>query len=447
MRTILLLQACAVFGSALTAQTGWTPLFNGRDLNGWHQLNGDAHYTVVDRAIVGTAVSDTPNSFLVTDATYGDFVFECEFMVEGSINSGIQFRSLSTQDYRDGRVHGYQCEIDDKPDRSWTGGIYDEARRGWLYPLELNPSAKSAYLAYRWNHVRIECVGDSLRTWINGIPTAHLIDAETAEGFIGLQVHSIGKRSPEGKRIHWRELRIRTDVSQPTPPHGFFVRNTIPNKLDSAEEALGWRLLWDGQTTDGWRGANLDSFPDSAWNIADGELIVIGRNMGDLATRERFSAFDFQLEFFLTEGANSGIKTFATEDGGERNDATGLEYQLLDDEVHADGAKGVAGNHTLASLYDLIPSRKVVATREVPRGSGTWHHARIVVYPDHRVEHWLNGFKVVEYERGSPLFQALVARSKYANIEGFSQLKKSAIYLQDHGDEVRFRSIKIRDLD
>lgn len=425
----------------------WVPLFNGHDLSGWHQLNGTAPFTVVDGAIVGTAIPDTPNSFLVTDETYGDFIFECEVLVEGDINSGIQLRSQSLPEYRNGRVHGYQVEIDPDRARAWTGGIYDEARRGWLYPLELNPWSKSAYLPGRWNHLRIECVGTSIRTWVNGIPAAHLIDDETAEGFFALQVHSIGRRAAENLRIHWRNLRIRTDVTEPTPPEGFFVRNMIPNQLDPAEEDLGWRLLWDGQTTNGWRGAASDAFPAQAWTIENGELIVLGQGSDDLTSRDRFTAFELQLEFFLPEGANSGIKYFATEHEGSHNQATGLEYQLLDDAAHPDGEAGVAGNRTLASLYDMIPSWKKVANREVPRDAGSWCHARIVVTPDLKVEHWLNGFKVVAYEKDSPLYDALVGRSKYAGIEGFAQVTDTAITLQDHGDEVRFRSIKIRELD
>ena len=425
----------------------WVSLFNGRDLTGWHQVNGTAPYAVVDGAIVGTPMTGSPNSFLVTDGTYGDFVFECEVKVEGLINSGIQFRSLSSPDYREGRVHGYQCELGEKTDRNWTGGIYDEARRGWLYRPELNPSAKTAYRPGDWNHLRIECVGPSLRTWVNGIPVAHLIDDVTARGFIGLQVHSIGKGSPDGKRIYWRNLRIRTDVAEPTPPEGTFVRNMIPNQLAPAEQALGWRLLFDGSTANGWRGAASETFPDRSWRIEDGELIVIGLKSDDLATTDRYGAFDFQLEFKLTEGANSGIKYFATESSGTYNSATGLEYQLIDDARHADAGKGAAGNRTLASLYDLIPSRTQVAGEEVPRKAGVWHHARIVVRSDKTVEHWLDGFMVVEFELGSPLFEALVARSKYADIDGFAEVATTPIFLQDHGDEVHFRSIKIRTLD
>ena len=120
---------------AVAQNSGWKDLFNGKDFSGWEQLNGDAKYEVVDGEIVGTTVANTPNSFLCTKQTYGDFILELELLVDDHMNSGVQFRSLSTPDYKDGRVHGYQCEVDPSP-RGWSGGIYDYARRGLLYPGE-----------------------------------------------------------------------------------------------------------------------------------------------------------------------------------------------------------------------------------------------------------------------------------------------------------------------
>ena len=122
-------------------KAGWELLFNGKDLTGWKQLNGQAKYRVEKGEIVGTTVANTPNSFLATEKTYGDFVLELELKVDPSMNSGIQFRSLSMPDYQNGRVHGYQMEIDPS-DRAWSGGIYDEGRRDWLYVPNLNPSPK-----------------------------------------------------------------------------------------------------------------------------------------------------------------------------------------------------------------------------------------------------------------------------------------------------------------
>src|SRR4051812_17050439 len=146
----------------------WVNLFNGKDLTGWKQLNGKAKYEVKNGEIEGTTVYGEPNSFLATDKDYGDFILEFEFKLDNNMNSGVQFRSESTPEYMNGRVHGYQFEIDPSP-RAYTAGIYDEARRDWLYPLEYNPSAKPAFKKGIWNKCRIECIGPSMRTFINGI--------------------------------------------------------------------------------------------------------------------------------------------------------------------------------------------------------------------------------------------------------------------------------------
>lgn len=145
--------------------TPWTPLFNGKTLDGWTQLGGAADYAVRDNAIVGTTVHHTPNSFMTTEKMYGDFILELDYKVDSSMNSGIQIRSNSLPHYLDGRVHGYQIEIDPS-DRAWSAGIYDEARRGWLYNLEGNPAAQQAFKQNEWNHYRVEALGDTIKTWI-----------------------------------------------------------------------------------------------------------------------------------------------------------------------------------------------------------------------------------------------------------------------------------------
>lgn len=447
--------ALATFCLAAPASAGsWEPLFNGRDLSGWKQVNGSAPYTVVDGAIVGTTVPGSPNSFLATEKAYRDFVFECEVMQQGGpSNSGVQFRSESRPDVQNGRVHGYQLEIDPSP-RAWTGGIYDEARRGWLYPVDANPRAKQAYQYGRWNLLRIEAIGPSIRTWVNGIPVAHVIDDMTPQGFFALQVHSIGDRSGEaGRRILFRNLRIQTTDLEPAPVDDIFIRGMLPNAVGDAERAQGWRLLWDGQTTKGWRGAHKPAFPGFGWKIEGGELQVLesgggeAKHGGDIVTLEEFQAFELQLEFKLSPGANSGIKYFVTEKidpGG--GSAIGLEFQLLDDERHPDAKLGAAGNRTLGSLYDLIPRGPMPGGLAIVPRVGEWQHARLVVFPDNRVEHWVNGIRVVEYQRGSPLFAALVARSKYEKIEAFGLAETGRLLLQDHGNHVRFRSIKVRSL-
>ena len=206
-------------------------------------------------------------------------------------------------------------------------------------------------------------------------------------------------------------------------------------QLSQEEIQQGWKLLFDGKTSNGWKGAQSETFPDSGWEIKDGVLTVLAdKRGGDIVTVDQFNSFELSLEFKLTPGVNSGIKYFV-----QPGTSLGLEYQILDDERHADANQGVGGNRTLASLYDLIP-----AENKKPNPIGEWNQAYILVKGNH-IEHWLNGIKVVKYDRGSQCFRALIQKSKYKDIENFGLHPKGHILLQDHGDMVSFRNIKIKE--
>jgi hypothetical protein len=445
---------------AHTAPAGqWRDLILGEGLDGWQQLGGKARFRREGEEIVGRAVPDTPNSFLATRETFGDFILEYEAKVDPKLNSGVMVRGLSQADYRDGVVHGYQVELDPGP-RAWSGGVYDEQRRGWLNNLARNRAARQTFRRGQWNHFRVEAIGDRIRTWINGVPAANLVDDMTARGFIALQVHAISADDPalRGAEVRFRRVRILTENpaahakrQQPAP----IEHSWLDNRLTEHERAEGWKLLWDGRTTRGWRSARSDGFPEAGWSIRDGLLNVAAsdgsesRNGGDIVTEQEYSDFELQLDFRLTPGANSGIKYFV--DTGllkGEGSAIGLEFQLLDDARHPDAKLGRDGNRTLGSLYDLIAARNLSEPDSADKRvnpPGEWNRARIVVRGAH-VEHWLNDIKVVEYERGSPAYRALVARSKYRDWPNFGERPRGPILLQDHGNAVSFRSIKLRDL-
>lgn len=433
-------------------EKGWKTLFDGKTFSGWKKLAGNAEYKIEDGAIVGITVANSPNTFMVTEEEYGDFIIEMDVKLEDStINSGVQFKSKFDPKGREGKglVYGYQFELDPSS-RKWTGGIYDEARRGWLYPLTFNPNGQNAFKHGVYNKIRIESIGNTIKTWVNGTITGYLVDTLSEEGFFGLQVHSVGKPEQVGKKMYWKNIRIKVANLKPAGiPKDVYVVNLIPNALTKYEIKNDWRLLFDGSTTKGWRSARSSGFPEKGWEIKNGSINVLpfnggeSANGGDVVTEEEFSAFDLNFEFKYAAGGNSGVKYFVTLAEGNQGSAIGLEYQILDDKLHPDAKAGRDGNRTLASLYDLITAKK---QDRFLKPVGQWNLGRIIVYPNNHVEHYLNGIKVVEYERGSKEFRDLVAISKYKVWPNFGEAPKGRILLQDHGSAVSFRSIKIKTL-
>ncbi len=456
MKHLRLVILCATAcGTALAAEE-WTALFNGGNLDGWVKRGGKAGYAVEGDSIVGTSTLKTGNTFLCTPRDYGDFILEYEFKVDPKLNSGVQIRSQSFPEAREiewqgkkfkipaDRVHGYQIEIDpdSKKDRWWSAGIYEEAVRGWLYPGPAGGNAKAfadqgrkIFKQGDWNQVRVEAIGDSIKTTLNGTPCADIKDARTASGFIGLQVHGIGNdKTKDGTQVRWRNLRIQE------------IAAAAPNTLSAAEKAAGWKLLWDGKTTDGWRSARSQEFPKGGWEVKDGMLIINETGgaesaaAGDIITREKFSDFELQVDFKITPGANSGIKIFvdpALNKGA--GSSIGPEFQILDDARHPDAKLGRNGNRTIGSLYDMITApadKKVMLV-------GEWNHARILSRGK-RITFWLNGGKTIDIERGSKEWRDIVANSKYKVWPAFGELPEGHILLQDHGNQVFYKNIKIR---
>jgi 3-keto-disaccharide hydrolase len=249
---------------------------------------------------------------------------------------------------------------------------------------------------------------------------------------------------------HFRIATMLVILTAATTAHA----QAVPNKLTSAERAAGWRLLFDGKTLTGWRGLGYDSVPTAHWKVTNGAIQKIASgnvpkmpdgqpaNGGDLMTTDTFRDFELAFQWKVSTAANSGVKYNVSEEFSLKNAsnhaALGFEYQVLDDSLSEDNKQA---NHLAGALYDMIPPNG--KKRLAPVGS--WNSSRIVFRGNHG-EHWLNGQKVVEFDMGTPQFDALIAKSKYHSIKGFADRKTGHIILQDHGDETFFRDIKIREL-
>jgi hypothetical protein len=218
------------------------------------------------------------------------------------------------------------------------------------------------------------------------------------------------------------------------------VNKGIDNVLTKQEVKEGWKFLWDGKSTTGWRGYKTPAFPETGWEIKDGILTVNPsqdqtKSGGDIITIDTYKNFELTLDFLYTPGANGGIKYFID---GKSN--VGCEYQILDDKLHPDAKKGINGNRTLAGLYDLISPKS-----KIDNGPEKWNTAKIIVEGNH-VEHWLNGQQTVSYERGDTAWKALVATSKFKEKANFGEVAEGHILLQDHGNKVSFKNIKIKEI-
>lgn len=356
--------SCEQKKESTSTEDGWTSLFDGESLEGWKALGGEAEFIIEDDAIVGISKVNTPNTFLSTEKIFGDYILELDLKIEDETsNSGVMTRGQ--YDAQKGRVFGYQVEADPK-ERAWSGGIYDEARRGWLYPLSLNPEARKAFKLGEYNHYRIEAIGNEIKTWINGQPVAYLVDDMDSQGFIGLQVHSIGSNPDHaGRKTYFKNIKVQTENLEPKAfEKGHYVVSTIDNSLTDYEKEDGWKLLFNGTNTAGWKSAKGEEFPSKGWTVSEGVLTIAesdgseSQSFGDIITEDMYSAFDLSFQFKLSEGANSGVKYFVTLDEKTSGSAIGLEYQILDDEKHPDAKKGKNGNRTLSSLYDLITADK-----------------------------------------------------------------------------------------
>jgi hypothetical protein len=216
----------------------------------------------------------------------------------------------------------------------------------------------------------------------------------------------------------------------------FSLRAAELNQLTSQEKAAGWKLLFNGEDTSGWRQFGKQTPPGPGWKVEEGVLKKLAKQRGgDIITTNTFDDFEFYWEWRLQPKANNGIKYLVTE---QRPGAPGPEYQMIDEEAGEDIAKQT---HLTASFYDVLPPD----AKKPLKKAGEWNSSRLII-KGHHVEHWLNGAKVLEYELGSDVVKAAVARSKFKNAPKFGEKIQGHILLTDHGDEAWYRNVKIREL-
>lgn len=395
------------------AADGWIDLFDGQSLAGWIQKNGTAAYTVEDGTIVGRTVEGSPNSFLSTLKDYGNFELLVDVKCDNGLNSGIQIRSQTTDGSNHGRVNGPQVEIESSGESGAEAGyIYGEATgRGWLVPDDRRTPHKH-YRDGEWNTYRIVADGPRIQTWINDQPIADLTDEAIFEthprGFISLQVHGI-KKGTGPYQVAWRNIQLRTLPETPRPA----------NQLTAAEEQQGFRLLFNGRDLEGWKHAGN-------WVIEEGVLTRTGKG-GSLVyeTAKMPDDFELRFEWKVAAGSNSGVYYRPSQ----------YEYQILDNAVHADGKNP---RTSAASLYFcMAPSYD--ATRPV----GEWNESRVVCQGT-VVQHWLNGQKVIDFDYHDPKWAAEVELLKQRG--GDVAARGANLSLQDHGDPVWYRSLRLREI-
>lgn len=373
MKWILLLLSITFLSCHQNQPTDeWTLLFNEKDLSNWEIKNGTAEYHIEGKELVGTSKLNIPNTFLCTKKRYEDFILELELKVDAPLNSGIQIRSNSLADYHDGVVHGYQVEVDPSP-RAFSGGIYDESRRGWLYPLCENSAGRAAFKNGTWNHYRIEAIGTAMNVWVNGVPTARLRDNLTSKGFIGLQVHSIGQDSSLlGKTVRWRNIQIATeglDKLKKEMDSNIYEINLVPHQISEWEKAQGYELLL-GQT---------DTIPFDGKN----ENII---------TAGSAQYMELKFEFKIAPQSEGGVRYHLNDE-----EEAPLIFQIIDNELLNEVEQ--KGPQSLASLKDRQASENlcVPGRHRDFRGLDAWNTGRIIMTKD-QIEHWMNGYKMVEVD-------------------------------------------------
>jgi hypothetical protein len=404
-----MLSSLFVVALGLGAQANWKPLFTGDSLAGFTQKGGKAVFRIENGELVGESRPNTPNSFLCTDKEYGDFELEFQVKCNPQLNSGVQIRSNSILAYKNGVVHGYQVEIDPSP-RAYTGGIYDESRRGvYLQDPGLFPKGRRAFLEGQWNTIRVKAIGNRIETWVNGVQTADLRDDVSRSGFIGFQVHNVGSLTDK-LEVRWRNVRIRDlGIQDLTPPkNGEWLLRTKDDLKKWVHEGSKEPVKWE-------------------W---DGEGLTVN-GTGNIITKRPMGDSRVHLEFMTDENGKEG----------QANGNSGVYMQQRYEVQILNSAPREPKIDECGAIYSVKAPDFPMAKK-----AGEWQRYDIYYWQPK----WVDGKKVSNarmtvYHNGTRVHDYVeVPRATTAGAE--ESPLPMGLRLQDHGNRVRFRNIWIAPL-
>jgi hypothetical protein len=408
LRTILIVvcaaaaqMACTPAQSSTPGEGRWRDLFDGQSLDGWQKLNGSAPYRVVDGAIRGINVLQSPNSFLATEAEYSDFVLEFEARSQGMANSGVQFRTEAAPGTWSG-VIGYQLDID-PTERRWTGGIYHEGVHRWRHSMARKPDCRAAYRHGEWNSYRIEAVGAVIASWVNGVACAHMAGDHHERGVVALQIHDIGvDESLVGSYTEWRDLRLLPD---PEPADLWQAR-----RFAHVEGWLTDRLV-EAELTEGWEFIDFGTErPVLNLNASTFELVMDVRVDGEVTG---------QLDYVYVRGTQQCAGA----------------YRIANDEVFGDVQSATL---LMGSVTDRLAAMNLSEPGRPKRVySGDRLNRVRLVLNERQVQHWLNGVLVAEY----PACDDVIA--DVSELVRSDRTPPVRIALQINGDDVEIGRVRL----
>lgn len=455
--------ASAAKPNTLTAQQkadGWKLLFDGKSSKGWRSARGPKFpkegWSIKDGMLCvfgNDGAESVHGGDIITVNQYENFWLSVDFKLTPGANSGIKY-FVRPDLYEVGDASAIGCEfqiLDDELHPDAKLGIEGNRTLGSLYDLIRADKSGVNFDKEEWHTAWVKVEGNHVEHWLDGVKLLEyerntqefnaLVACSKYKGWKNFGNHTKGHilLQEHGDEVFYRNVMIK-ELPSSAPSVAEAV--TLDQKYDMKN---GWKVLWNGPASAGnWTTARGEAFPVKGWGI-EGDMIVANpdpanRGGSDIITREKFVDFILSFDFRLTEGANGGVKYFVNP-GTFKDNSIGCEFQVLDDYKHPDAKAGVAGNRTCGSLYDLIRADKEDAGYKVDG----WNTATVVVEGKH-VEHWLNGVKVLEYERGSQEFDALVATSKFRPNKGFGNFKFGHVLIQNHQDKVFYKNIRIKEL-